>query len=97
MSDTVFAIARRVLRRNIRELGITFSKNGADMRPWNFLINQQMYDFLESERQKTEIDYIENILPVSRAVEDEVKILDEWAAAGARIYLFDFGTWRLPK
>ncbi len=67
------------------------------MEPWNFLINQVMYDFIEEERQKTEIDHIENILPVSRAIQDEVKILDEWAAAGARIYLFDFGTWKLPK
>ncbi len=56
-----------------------------------------MYDFLEAERQKTEIDHIEMIMPVSRAVTEEVQILDEWAAAGARIYLFDFGTWKLPK
>ncbi len=67
------------------------------MKPWNFLINKEMYDFLEAERQKTEIDHIEMIMPVSRAVTEELQILDEWAAAGARIYLFDFGTWRLPK
>lgn len=97
LSSTIFDIARRVLRRNTHDLGITFGKPGKDIKPWNFLINQEMYDFIEDERQKTEIQHIENIMPVARAVQEEVKILDQWAAAGARIYLFDFGTWKLPK
>jgi len=46
------------------------------MEPWNFLINQVLYDFIEEERQKTEIDHIENIVPISCAIQDEVKILD---------------------
>lgn len=100
MSDfesLVFDVVKRILERNLRDLHITASKMWFDIDVGNMLLNRTFCEFLIQQNERKKLENIEFVRPVKLAIQEENEFLTQWAAAGARIYLFDFGTWKLPK
>lgn len=91
----VFQLFRAFITDNLSYLKINTHSAWYDIHDDNVILNSTFLQLIESSRSIAEQIDEWSFLPECEA--QRKKLADEWAAQWARIHLFDFGSWILPK